>query len=192
MNFLQRFKLRSLKKKAEVLFKKRDSGAGDVKQEIKIHKDLAEFYDKHQFDKKLPYAPQSALEHYRIAAILGSSEAQYIFAKRKLEEGKYWDEWIEGIYGRTIHKTYAKACYEEAFNYLSEAEKNSYPLAKRLHGLAYIHGWGIEKNKDEGFKLIVASIEEENAWDKATQIFEELGLNTPEFFSSIMALKQKK
>lgn len=193
MNFLQRIKLKSLKKKVKNLYEKREKGANvDVKYEAKAQMDLGNFYSQHLFDKDLPNAEVYALECYRAAAILGNSEAQYIFANRQMEKGKFWDELSSGMYGRDIHQKYAKACYEEAHNYAQKAEDNGYALAKRLRGLAYINAWGVEKDKTKGFQLVVDSIEEEGSWDKATQIFEEIGLNTPEFFSSIMALRGRK
>jgi len=193
MNFLSKIKLKSLRKKVNNLHNKRERGENiDVKYEIKAQKELGKFYDKHRFDKKLPNAEILANECYRAAALLGDSVAQYIFAERQLQKGKFWDEFAQGIYGRDIHKTYATNAYEEGFNYLKEADASGSPLAKRLHGLAYINGWGVEVDQDKGFKLVVDSIEEENAWDRATQIFEESGLNKPEFFSAIMTLKQKR
>lgn len=193
MNIFQKMKLKGLQKKVQVLYNKRERGDNvDVKFEIKAQLDLAHFYDKHFFDAKLPNAEIYALECYRAAALLGSPEAQYIFGQRQMEKGKFWSQWAAGMYGRAIHKKYAQDCYEEAFNYLEKSEAGGYPLAKRLRGLALINGWGVAKDKDRGFKLIVASIEDEKAWDRAMQIFTDLGLNTPEFFSSIVALKANK
>ncbi len=42
---------------------------------------------------------------------------------------------------------------------------------------------------DVGAKHLVDSIEEEGAWDKASTIFSELGLNNPAFFTKFMSLK---
>lgn len=193
MNILSRLKLKSLQKAADKLFHQREQGGNvDVKHEANAQLALANFYRQHLFDKGLPNAERLMQESYRNAALLGSLQAQYQFGKLKLQRGKFWQQWAAGQYGRDIHETYAKQCYQEAFNYLSEAEQGNYPQAVRLHGMAYIHGWGIEQDKDKGFKLIVKSIDLEEAWDRATQIFEELGLNTPEFFSTIMAIKEKK
>jgi TPR repeat protein len=130
-----------------------------------------------------------ANECYRAAALAGSVNAQYIFGKRRFDEGKFWQQWRQGIYGLPVHETYAKQMYEEGFIFLKKAIENGSFLAKRLYGLAYIHGLGVAKDQDQGFKLIIQSVDDEKAWDKATKIFEELGLNTPEFFSSIMALR---
>ncbi|MGE3920617.1 MAG: hypothetical protein AB7F64_06705 [Gammaproteobacteria bacterium] len=190
--FLTKMKLNALKKRAQVLHDKRARGEQiSAADEIKAFLDLAQFYDKHANDKHYPFAKIEALEYYRAAGHSGSSEAQYIFAQRKLELAKFWQKWAEGPLSMDIHQKIAKQCFEDAFQYLISAENHGYPLAKRLHGLAYIHGWGVTQDKDKGFQLIVASIEEEKAWDRATTIFAELGLNSPEFFSSIMAAKNK-
>lgn len=193
MDFLLKRKLKKLQKRARILYDKRERGETiDAKYEIKAQLDLAHFYDKYRYYKIFPRAESCALEYYRTAAELGSAEAQYTFGQRRLEDAKFWDEWFAGINGQPLHQELAKSYYTEAFNNLSKAESNGYPLAKRLYGLAYIHGWGVPKDKDRGFKMVVESIEEEGSWNRATQIFTELGLNTPDFFSSIMAIKQKK
>ncbi len=193
MNIFNRMKLKSLQKTADKLFHQREHGDNvDVKHEANAQLALADFYRNHLFDKGLPNAEQLMQESYRNAAILGSLQAQYQFGKLKLERGKFWQQWREGPHGDDIHQTYAQQCYQEAFTYLAEAEQGNYAEAVRLHGMAYIHGWGVEQDKDKGFKLIVKSIDLEQAWDRATQIFEQLGLNTPEFFSTIMAIKEKR
>lgn len=193
MNIMQRFKLKGLEKKVKKLHDLREQGGNvDVKQEAKAQIELAKFYDAHSFDKKLPRAIVQAFECYRAAAILGDMEAQYICGQRRLEEGKFWEHWSAGLYGNPIHKKYAALFYEEAFTYLKEAETSGHPLAKRLHGLALINGWGVDKDVEAGFKLVVDSIAAENAWDKVTKIFEELGLNSPEFFSMLMTYKKDK
>lgn len=193
MNFLQKMKLNSLTKRVKALYTKRERGGNvDAKHEIDAQLELARFYDQHRFDKKLPKAEIYAAECYRAAAILGSPQAQYIFGQRRLEEGKFWDHWSKGMYGRDIHKTYANAAYEEALNYLIKAETNGHAHAKRLHGLAYIQGWGLPKDQDKGAKLVVDSIDDEKAWDRAPEIFQKLGLNNPEFYSSIMSARSAK
>ena len=55
-----------------------------------------------------------------------------------------------------------------------------------------INGWGLDKNENEGFQLVVNSIDQEKSWDNATKILEEAGLNKPEFFNSIMSAKAKR
>lgn len=193
MNFLAKYNYNRLKKRVKNLHDKRERAENvDVKYEIKANKELAKFYHQHQFDKALPHASTLAAECYRAAANLGDSESQYLFAKSLLDDGRFWEQVAQGIYGLPIHQSYAKNYYDEAIEQLHQATARGNFLALRLHGLAYINGWGVAQDKDKGFKMVVKSIDDANAWDKATQIFEELGLNTPAFFSSIMAIKSKR
>lgn len=192
MNIFAKMRLNNLQKKAKALFEKRESGANvNVKYEIKVLKDLAKFYLQHCFDKKLPNGFILIDEYYRAAAKLDDAEAQYLLGQRRLELGKFWQAWHEGNYGEPTHRQYADICFKEAFDCLTEADKNGYPLAKRLYGLAYINGWGVAMDQEKGFKMVVDSIEEANAWDKATEIFKELGLNKPEFFSTMIQMRKK-
>jgi TPR repeat protein len=193
MNFLSKYKFNRLKKRVKILYDKRERGDNvDVRHEIKANKELGKFYQQHQFDKAMPHAAIHAAECYRAAANLGDAEAQYLFGQLKLEQGRFWDQFSQGIYALPIHQEYAKDAYEEALEQLQQAAEKGNYLALRLYGLVYINGWGVVQDKDKGFKMVVQSIDEAKAWDKATQIFEELGLNTPEFFSSIMAVKSKR
>lgn len=194
MGLLCKWRVNSIKKKIEPLYKKRlESSATDIeiKKEIALHKKLIDIYKKKRFSKRFPHAAIYIREGYRVAANLNDAESQYELSKILFEKGRFWDDMKKSIYAAKIHDTYAKECYREAFAFLQAAEDQGHALAKRLHGQAYINGWGIQSDEDRGFKLIVASIEQEKAWDKATQIFEELGLNKPEFFSSIMDIKNK-
>lgn len=194
MNFLQKFKMNSLRKKVQRTHELREqrNKNEDVQNEISAQTQLAEFYDKHYFDKKLPRAEIFSLECYRVNAALGDAKSQYICGQRLLEQGKFWDSWAHNpIYGAAIHKRYAVLFFEEAFTYLRTAEEQDYALAKRLLGLAHIHGWGVTPNTDQGFKLVLDSIEMEKAWDRATKIFEELKLNSPEFFTALRSYQGK-
>jgi hypothetical protein len=87
---------------------------------------------------------------------------------------------------------YAGGSFREALGFVIAAQNHGHILAKRLHGLAYINGWGLEVDRDKGFQFVVDSIEDENAWDRATKIFEEIGLNRPEFFSTMMQMRKGK
>ncbi len=188
MNFLQKLKMNSLRKKVQRTHELREqrNKNEDVQNEINAQIQLAEFYDKHHFDKKLPHAERYALECYRLNAALGDAKSQYICGQRLLEQGKFWGAWAHNpIYGASIHERYANLFFEEAFSYLRAAESQDYPLAKRLLGLAHIHGWGVEPNTNQGFKLVLDSIELEKAWDRATKILEELKLNSPAFFAAL-------
>lgn len=192
MNIFARMRLKNLQKKAKTLFEKRESGANvNVKTEINVLKELAKFYLNHCFDKSLPNSMILIDEYYRAAAKLDDAEALYLFGQRRLDAAKFWQAWQEGNYGEEVHRQYAEMYFKEAFEALTEADKNGYPLAKRLHGLVYINGWGVPQDQEKGFKMVVDSIEEAKAWDKATEIFQELGLNKPEFFSAMMQMRKK-
>jgi len=194
MNFFSKHKLKSLRKKVEKQHEARErrGNNAEVKAEVEAQYALANFYDKHRWDRKLPHAEVYALECYRAAAALGDAKAQYISGQRLLEQAKFWDAWSRSpIYGATIHKKYAANYYEEAFAYLRAAEAANYAYAKRLLGLVYMHGWGVAKNMNEGYKLILDSIDLEKSWDRATKIFEELKLNSPEFFAALQSHKRE-
>lgn len=187
MNFLQKRKLNSLKAKVQKLHEQREQGISvDVSQEIDACTQLAKFYEKHYFDKGLPHAEIYAFECYRAAAVLGSAQAQYVCGQRLFEKAQFWEQWSNSIFGQTIHRKYAQEYYDEAFTYLQEAENSGHALAKRLRGLAFVKGFGVPKDVDKGFILIVESIDQENAWDRVTKIFVDLGLNSPEFFSMLV------
>lgn len=190
MFFFKKMKLNGLLKKLKKLHQAREQGThADLVPEITCLKEIANFYDKNLYNKKFPRAETLALEYYRAAALLEDAEAQYVCGRRLLEKGHFWTRWKNDICGAPVHQLYADQCYAEAIKFLSEAEASDHIFAKRWHGLAHIRGWGVPVNTDAGFKLVVASIEQQNAWDKATQIFTELGLNSPEFFTALMSLK---
>jgi TPR repeat protein len=192
MNFFSRIKLKSLRKKIVKSHSLREQrgAADDVKREIAAHLALAKFYDQHIFDKNIAKAEILAFESYRAAAALGDAKAQYICGERLLERAKFWDTWSKGMFGAEAHKKYAKDNYEEAFSFIKTAENNGFPMAKRLHGLAYVNGWGMAKDLDKGFQLVIESIDQEGAWDRATQIFQKLGINSPEFFEALRSRKK--
>lgn len=193
MNIVTRLKLRSLKKKALAMVKKRQENAvsdAELTKEIALHAEITALYDKHKTDKKSPNAELLAIESLRIAAQLGDANAQYELGRRLLEKGKFWDEVKASYLANDIHDKYAKDCYDEAFLFLRSAQEQSQPLAKRLHGMAYINAWGVERDEDKGFKMVIDSIDMEGSWEKATEIFKELGLNKPEFFNKVMQYRQ--
>ena len=187
MNFFAKRKLNNLRKKVQKWHElATQKGNINPQTAIKAHYELAKFYENHRFDKDLPQAEIYALENYRAAASLGDVKAEYICGDRILQQAKFWDTWSrEPIYGSVIHKKYSEGFYDEAFAYLKAAAEHEYALAKRLIGMSYIHGWGKPKNTDKGFELIIQSIDMEKAWDRATKIFEELKLSSPEFFAAL-------
>jgi TPR repeat protein len=193
MNIFAKMKFKRLTKKLAKLREMREKDANvDLKNEMATQVELAKFYDTHLYVKKLPQAELYAMECYRQAAALGDVSAQYICGMRLFTKARFWDEWSKGIYGMPIHEQYAQNYYDEALTYLKEAEANGHPLAKRHHGLALVRGWGVEKNLEGGFKLIVESIEQQGAWNRVTKVFEELGLNSPEFFNMLVYYRPTK
>ncbi len=191
MNAFQKIKLNGLKKKLQKFFEQRSAGKTVVDaEEAKTQMELGEFYDEHVFDEDLPRSDILALECYRRAAHLGNAEAQFITGKRFLDKARFWIRFSRDLYVHSVHAEYARSYYQEAFQYLQMAEEQNHALAKRLHGLAYLKAWGVSKDMEKGFQLIVDSIEAEKAWDKAPQIFKDLGLNSPEFFTLLISQRQ--
>lgn len=188
------WKYNSLKKKADNFFIKRQddrASDADVAKEIKIHYQLIKLYKKRIGSKKHPYSCETLQESYRVCASLEHAESQYQLSKLLFDKANFWKGLQSGCYASKITEKYMIDTFQEAHSYLNAAKSQDHPLAVRMYGLALIHGWGIDVNDEEGFQYIVKSIEIEKSWDKATQIFEELGLNKPEFFNSIVALKNK-
>ena len=99
--------------------------------------------------------------------------------------GRFYETWAHSTYAVPAHDRYMKEAYSQAFEFLNTAEANKSVEAKRYKGLAYIYGWGVDKDTSKGFNLILASIEMENAWSQATKIIEKLHLNSPEFFQAL-------
>jgi len=193
MSMMKNMKLNSLLKKAEKLHEQREKGGkADIKDEAKVLMEIAHFYEGNLYNKDYPRAEMLALEYFRAAASLEDAEAQHICGQKFLELGQFWNSWAHGTYGRTEHANFAEWYFKEAFKSLEQAEAGGSFMAKRLHGLAYINGWGVDKNPDEGFRYILDSIKMENSWDRATKILEELHLNTPEFFEALIAYKSDK
>src|SRR3990167_10421428 len=96
--------------------------------------------------KIFPHATEYILESYRAIAALNDTNAQYIVGKKLLEQGKFWDSLQKTLFSCSVHQKYAADTYKEAFVYLDSAEAGGHPLAKRLKGLAFVNGWGVEKN----------------------------------------------
>lgn len=162
-------------------------------KEISLYHTLAGIYGSLQGKKKFPYAREMVLECYRAAASIDDPKSQYLLGETFLEEAKF-REFLEkqGVFSSTGNARQMKQLYEEALAYLTAAEARSHIQAKRLHGLCYINGWGVEPDKKKGFELVVASIDQENSWDKVPQIFAAIGLNKPEFFSELAQIRNQK
>lgn len=191
-NYFKKNQIKSLTKKISQLRQVRaqlQPKQPELENEIKLYYKLAKVYESCLYDKVFPNADLLMLECYRSASLLGDIQASYLFGKALLEKGKFWQRLSKSIFACKAHEKYAADAFEEAFTYLNEAVKHKHVLAKRLCGLAEINGWGLQANLEKGFEIIIESIEQEGAWDRATQIFEELGLNRPEFFAYLSRRK---
>ncbi len=191
----KKFKINRLVKKAKSLKKSRvHSQPSDeaLKKERQIYYTLAGIYHKKIGKKKWPFARERELECYRAAAGLDDANAQYTVAESLLEEGKCRQSLQEGeVFDSPSNERRMHILYEEALAYLKAAEALGHIKAKRMHGLCYINGWGVEQDKKHGFDLVVESIDKESSWDKVPQIFAEIGLNKPEFFSQLTQMRGK-
>lgn len=158
-----------------------------IKREILYYFELATLYKKLKNNKKYPYAEVMIIECYRAAASLDDSSAHYQLGQVFLEEAKYRQNLQnEGVFSSDANLKRTQQLFEEALVHLLAAEKLGHIAAKRLRGLCFINGWGVVEDKNAGFELVVASIEQEGSWDKIPQIFAAIGLNKPEFFAAIM------
>ncbi len=184
------WKIKRLTKKIKALKHSRRSDQPKdeaLKKELAYYFDLAAKYKKLVGNKKYPFAQLMVLECYRAAANLDDSTANYNLGKHYLDEAKFRESLQLGeVFDSPMNERRMKQHYEEAHAYLSTAEKLGHIEAKRLRGLCYINGWGVELDKDKGFELVVESIDEEGSWDRVPQIFASIGLNKPEFFAAIM------
>ncbi len=161
------------------------------KERADYHK-LAGIYKSLEGKKKYPFARDMALECYRAASTIDDSVAQYELGKSLLNEARFREELQNNnVFASPSNERQSKQLYEEAHAYLLAAQKLKHIEAKRLSGLCYINGWGVPADKTKGFELVVASIEQENSWDRVHQIFASIGLNKPEFFSALTQHKNK-
>ncbi|KTD47987.1 hypothetical protein Lqui_2251 [Legionella quinlivanii] len=195
MTFFKRYKIKSLNKKLKALQQSRLSTQPSEEALIKeraIYKSLVDIYKSLRGKKKYPFADQMIRECQRAAAAIDDAEAQYLLGKDLLEEAKFREQLEKDkIFASTINEKRMAQLYEEAHAYFIAAQKLNHIQAKRLQGLAYINGWGVDPDREKGFEMIVASINQENSWDKVPQIFASLGLNKPEFFSALTKLRGK-
>ncbi len=194
MAYLKRWQIRRIVKKIKAMQANRvNNQPGDevLKKEISYYYELASIYHKLIGKKKFPFAQVMYMECYRAAASLDDPEANYQLGQIILEEAKFRQNLEnEGIFKSESNLKRCNQLFEEAHAYLSAAITLGHVVAKRLRGLCYINGWGLEVDKKTGFELVVASIEQEGAWDRVPQIFAAIGLNKPEFFSQIMQRKK--
>jgi TPR repeat protein len=195
MNCLQKLKFKRLQKNLHKSHRLYEQGASDSK--LKALSDafyrMAEFYEKQHSSgsvRRLPNAEFHALECYRVLSSFDDPKAQYLLGERLLNYAKFWEELARNpLYKTNRPKTYAESFFEESRVYLQAADEQHYPPARRLLGLIHIHGWGCAVDIQKGYQLVLESIDLEQAWDKATQIFDTLKLNSPEFFAALRAYK---
>jgi len=193
--WLKRIKINRIIKKIKVMQQSRVLNLPSdemIAKEIVLYHQLAGIYSSLQGNKKCPFAREMMLAVYRASSTLNDTTAQYLLGKNLLEEGKLRENLQrEGVFANESNERQMQDRYIDAHAYLSEAERLSHIQAKRLHGLCYINGWGVPADKNKGFELIVESIEQENSWAKVPQIFKEIGLNKPEFFSALAQRRNK-
>lgn len=195
MYWLKRFKINAIIKKIKVLQQSRlhnQPSNEAMAKELALYNQLESIYISLHGNKKCPYAREMLLAVYRAASMLDDSRAQYLLGKNLLEEGKFRDNLQrEGVFASESNERQMRERYVDAHAFLLAAMNLNHIQARRLHGLSYINGWGLPADKDKGFELIVESIEQENSWDRVPQIFKEMGLNKPEFFSALMSRRKK-
>lgn len=195
MGWLKRFKIKRLQKQLKVLSAARlnhTSSTEALQKEIALYYMLAKVYESLAGEKKHPFAREQALACYRAAAALDDAQAQFLVGQKVLEEARMREELqMSGLFASESNATYLKMLYHDAHGFLLAAEKHQHIKAKRVRGLCYINGWGVPVDKDAGFDLVVASIEQENAWDRVQKIFSELGINQSSFFSELFQHRKK-
>ena len=196
MLLLKRFTIRSLTKKLKLMHQNRlHNQPSDevIGKEINLYRTLATIYRAFRNKKKYPFSDLMVTECLRAAAALDSSQAQYELGEKLLEEAKFREKLeMEGLFANDANARRMRELYQDAHTYLFNADKFSHILAKRLRGLCFINGWGVEIDKNKGFELVVASIDQENSWEKVPQIFAAIGLNKPEFFAALGKHRGKK
>ncbi len=191
MILFKKFKIKRLLKKIKSMQLQRvhtQPTIDAIKKEIAMYHSLATIYCSLQGKKKYPFAREMILECYRASAVLEDAEAQFLLAKALLDEAKLRESLqVEGVFTSENNERKMKQLYEEAHAYLNAAVQLNHILAKRLLGLCYIKGLGVVADQDKGFEYVVSSIEQEQSWTKVPQIFGEMGLNKPEYFSALMS-----
>lgn len=195
MGWFKRFKIRRLQKQLKVISASRlnhTSSKEDLQKEIALYFTLAKLYESTHGKKKHPFAREQALACYRAAAALDDAPAQFIVGQKLLDEARMRDELqLSSLFASEANATYCKMLYHDAHEFFLAAEKHLHIKAKRIRGLCYINGWGVPVDKDVGFDLVVASIEQENSWDRVQKIFAELGINQSSFFSELFQHRKK-
>lgn len=189
MIFFKKHQAKSLTKKLKVMKQARiHNPVSDelIAKERALYLRLAVIYESLVGHKQFPFADILRWECVRAAAAIDDPMAQYQLAHHLIEQAKCREE-VEkqALLANASNARQARELFDEGLAYLQAAENLNHIMAKRYHGLCYIFGWGLVVDKDQGFDLVVESIDKANAWEKVPQIFAEIGLNTPEFFSAL-------
>lgn len=187
--WLTRFNInRTIKKIKNMQQARLHNPVGDdvIAKEVMAYHRLAQRYTALCGKKKWPFAREMMLACFRASAMLDDSAAQYLLGKYLLDEAKYREQLqIDGVFASESNERMMRQLYDEALAYLMAAQTLNHIQATRLRGLCYINGWGVPSDSKLGFELIVDSINKENSWARVPQIFKEIGLNKPEFFSAL-------
>ncbi len=195
IGWFKRLKVKRLQKQLRVFSAARlnhTSSTEALQKEIGLYFTLAKLYESLLGKKKHPFAREQALACYRAAAALDDAPAQFIVGQKLLEEARMREELQgSGLFASDANATYLKMLYHDAHGFLLAAEKHQHIKAKRVRGLCHITGWGVPVDKNLGFDLVVASIEQENSWDRVQKIFAELGINQSSFFSELFQHRKK-
>ncbi|MBA2648573.1 MAG: hypothetical protein H0U75_03055 [Legionella sp.] len=158
-----------------------------IKKEIQIYFELAQLYNRLNNNKKYPYVKALVMECYRGAASLDDAQAHFEIGRICLDEAKFRQVLeSEEVLNSQNNSVLCKQLFQQAHEHLLAADTLSHVAAKRLRGLCFINGWGVEVDKKMGFELVVASVDQEGSWDKIPQIFADLGINKPEFYTAIL------
>lgn len=189
-NFFKKMKINRLTKKIRAMQQTRISSQPTddvVKKEINYYFELVNLFTHLKGNKKFPFADIMIIEALKAASSLDSANAHYKLSTIFLDEAQYRKKLMaEAIFNSPSNEQRCRQLFDEAHAHLLAAEHLGSIEGKRLRGLCIINGWGIEPDKNKGFELVVASIEQEGSWDRVPQIFASMGLNKPEFFSAIM------
>lgn len=187
--WIKKIKINRLIKKIRVMQNSRlHNAVGDdvMARERHLCHRLASLCSSLKGKKNYPFAHVMYLAALRASSMLDDSTAQYLLGQCLLNEAKFREQMQrDGVLASENNNTQMLDLYREAHAYLLAADKLQHIQAKRLRGLCYINAWGVLEDKDTGFQLIVESIDAENSWARVPQIFKEMGLNKPEFFSAL-------
>src|SRR3990167_1330662 len=126
MILFKRFKVRSLTKKLKSMQQSRQhSQPSDelLAKEKSIYHQLSKLYGRLKKNKKVPFAEDMVWECLRAATNLDDSEAQFLLARRLLEEAKFREQLQnDDVFASVSNERQFKQLYEEALAYLEAAE----------------------------------------------------------------------